>query len=290
MKAISIKQPWAWLIVNADRYPDPKRLENRDWTTKLRGPILIHASQGFDKQGYESVIAARPDLEFLMPAPNQFERGGIVGQAEIVDVVSASDSAWFVGKHAFVLERGMKRPFVPMKGMLSLFEVDAEPLPYVQDTTPPIGAGDLEQMAKAYPESKFLKGSGVLKLLGAIRNLECQIRELKDKPPATYATPVSVMDAAVALLSHRNGELPLRGWLHDNDQSRQAIDTLAKAVAAFGTQGLVMACLEQMGQITTKDEDQPAQFYPYALLLGFNTEAEIRKAIADGAVKFDFKE
>ena len=37
MKAISIRQPWAWLIVHG--YQD---VENRTWSTKHRGPILIH--------------------------------------------------------------------------------------------------------------------------------------------------------------------------------------------------------------------------------------------------------
>ncbi|WP_245839042.1 ASCH domain-containing protein [Yersinia kristensenii] len=39
MKALSIRQPWAWLIVNG--YKD---IENRTWNTKCRGPVLIHAS------------------------------------------------------------------------------------------------------------------------------------------------------------------------------------------------------------------------------------------------------
>ena len=37
-KALSIQQPWAWLIVN-----DHKDIENRDWRTHYRGPVLIHA-------------------------------------------------------------------------------------------------------------------------------------------------------------------------------------------------------------------------------------------------------
>ncbi|HDU8694716.1 TPA: ASCH domain-containing protein, partial [Morganella morganii subsp. morganii] len=41
MKAISIRQPWAWLIVNGH-----KDIENRSWRTKYRGQVLVHASQG----------------------------------------------------------------------------------------------------------------------------------------------------------------------------------------------------------------------------------------------------
>jgi hypothetical protein len=38
LKAISIRQPWAWLIVNG--YKDVK---NRIWAANLRGRVLIHA-------------------------------------------------------------------------------------------------------------------------------------------------------------------------------------------------------------------------------------------------------
>jgi hypothetical protein len=43
LKAISIRQPWAWLIVNG--YKD---IENRIWAAKLRGPVLIHAGQSLN--------------------------------------------------------------------------------------------------------------------------------------------------------------------------------------------------------------------------------------------------
>ena len=43
MKAISIRQPWAWLIVNG--YKD---VENRTWYTSHRGPLLICASKALD--------------------------------------------------------------------------------------------------------------------------------------------------------------------------------------------------------------------------------------------------
>jgi hypothetical protein len=38
MRTLSIRQPWAWLIVNGH-----KPVENRDWATSFRGPVLIHA-------------------------------------------------------------------------------------------------------------------------------------------------------------------------------------------------------------------------------------------------------
>src|SRR5690349_14501124 len=43
MKALSIRQPWAWLIVNGH-----KPVENRSWPTKYTGKLLIHAGQRFE--------------------------------------------------------------------------------------------------------------------------------------------------------------------------------------------------------------------------------------------------
>ena len=39
LPALSVRQPWAWLIVNG-----VKDIENRLWRTHHRGPSLIHAS------------------------------------------------------------------------------------------------------------------------------------------------------------------------------------------------------------------------------------------------------
>ncbi len=43
MKALSIMQPWAWLIVNGH-----KDIENRNWPTRFRGPVYIHAGKKID--------------------------------------------------------------------------------------------------------------------------------------------------------------------------------------------------------------------------------------------------
>lgn len=48
-------------------------------------------------------------------------------------------------------------------------------------------ANDLEVMAKEHPNECFLKGSGVLKLIGAIRTLEAQVAALKAQPAPTEA-------------------------------------------------------------------------------------------------------
>lgn len=126
MKALSIRQPWAWLIAHADEYEDPKRIENRDWATKYRGSLLIHASKTFDRSGYESVLDVRPDLESVMPPAGAMERGGVVGRVEVIDCVDRSTSLWFRGCFGLVLRHARPMPFVPYRGRLGLFEIDMD--------------------------------------------------------------------------------------------------------------------------------------------------------------------
>lgn len=70
MKVITIKQPYASLIVNGY-----KRFEFRSWNTNFRGKILIHAGLSVDKEAYEKV----------KNLPIEFEKGCIIGSLNIVD-------------------------------------------------------------------------------------------------------------------------------------------------------------------------------------------------------------
>ena len=118
-RALSIQQPWAWLISNGH-----KDVENRNWPTKFRGAVLIHAGKKFDKDGYEWVRHAFPHIQ--MPAPNEFDKGGIVGQAVITGCVKEMNSPWFFGRYGFTLTEGKALPFIPCKGMLGLFTPGGE--------------------------------------------------------------------------------------------------------------------------------------------------------------------
>lgn len=130
MKALSIRQPWAWLILHGG-----KDIENRTWRTSLRGRILIHASQGMTVDEWEDGVhfaqqarAGRGYPPVTMPGPKQIVRGGIVGSVEIVDCVTASDSPWYMGSVGFVLRGPRPLPFVPLKGRLGIFDVPADVL------------------------------------------------------------------------------------------------------------------------------------------------------------------
>jgi hypothetical protein len=126
MKAISIRQPWAWLILNAS-----KDIENRSRPTKKRERILIHASKTVDDSAWDKI---RPmfdrDIRWIMMGNLRKMvtlpgfTGGIVGAVTIVDCVTVSDSLWFEGPYGWVLSGATQLPFVPYKGTLSFFDVD----------------------------------------------------------------------------------------------------------------------------------------------------------------------
>lgn len=117
MKALSVRQPWAWLEIQGF-----KPLENRSRVTMIRGRVAIHASLAFDWAGYRWVQEQFPEI--AMPAPDEFERGGIIGTVEIWDVVEADPSPWFFGPKAYCLREPKVLPLIPCKGKLGFFEVD----------------------------------------------------------------------------------------------------------------------------------------------------------------------
>jgi hypothetical protein len=111
LKALSIKQPWAWLIVNG--YKD---IENRNTLKNFRGDFLIHAGLQFDKECMHKL-----DFDLIIPDDARYNYGGIIGHATITDSITKSDSPWFSGKYAFVMKDQQTLPFTPCKGKLSFF-------------------------------------------------------------------------------------------------------------------------------------------------------------------------
>jgi hypothetical protein len=108
---LSIKHPWTWLIIHG-----LKDIENRDWTTSYRGALLIHAGKRVDEQCFGSDGRLLIDywrsrygdaLVARMPQQQQeYETGGLVGIATVVDVVTHSESPWFFGRYGWGRERG----------------------------------------------------------------------------------------------------------------------------------------------------------------------------------------
>jgi hypothetical protein len=156
VKALSIRQPWAWAILHAG-----KRIENRDWRScHYRGPLLIHAAKGCTRQEYDDAVCdmakhgliyttgihggdpRAPLIPWLTGATNDWTgplernlyRGGIVGVCNLVGVIDRNghtfgaqgvdiDRRWFSGPIGLVLADIRPLPFVPLKGALGFFDV-----------------------------------------------------------------------------------------------------------------------------------------------------------------------
>ena len=142
MKALSIKQPWAWLICSG--YKD---IENRNWkigrnprhgqytsydvanfSINLPKRIYVHAGKKPDIVGSGVIIADCLDHESWTKygAVAEFSYGAIIGEVDIIDCVAKSNSPWFVGKYGFVLANPVlyEKP-IPYRGALGFFEVES---------------------------------------------------------------------------------------------------------------------------------------------------------------------
>lgn len=118
MKTLSIRPPWAWAMLHLG-----KRIENRTWDTRHRGPILIHAGKSVTADDYEYMIRHCSRMGMKPPAKADFLKGGIVARANLVDIVEKSRDPWFVkGCFGWVLEDLEPVDFFPVNGKLGLYE------------------------------------------------------------------------------------------------------------------------------------------------------------------------
>ena len=130
MKALSLRQPWAWLCATGI-----KDVENRTWPTKFRGRFLIHAGKSSEVkvQGLgDAWITARlagGNLERYWNA--ELVRGAIIGEATLVDCKfrfgEENDnlySRWHeAGMYGFILKDAILYDFpIVCRGALKFFD------------------------------------------------------------------------------------------------------------------------------------------------------------------------
>lgn len=114
---LSVRQPYAWLLVHGI-----KPVENRTWSTRFRGRVLIHAGKVYGKRDHAD------DLEVYgahgYPLSRDEMIGGIVGEAVITDCVTAHSSSFFFGPYGFVMAEAKAYPkLIPYRGVLGFFDV-----------------------------------------------------------------------------------------------------------------------------------------------------------------------
>lgn len=144
LPALSLTQPWCEMVLD----PRIGNIENRVWNCHKRGPFLIHAAQGLTVRGYTAAVdfahtvLSRVQLgerTVLIPHLRNVKRGGIVGAAEIIDVVPLdrlaqtkyrprhprANSPWLMdGCFGFVLGRRVRLPFRAYSGRQRWFNVE----------------------------------------------------------------------------------------------------------------------------------------------------------------------
>jgi hypothetical protein len=143
VKALSIRQPWAWFILNAG-----KNVENRGSRWVYRGPVLIHVGASLTKDEYRAWRAAGesmrsdPKPRAKVPEYSEMQRGGFVG---IVRITGCSEhpiydrdpaknvQGWRMGSdehgatYGYDLADVQALPFVPAKGALGIYVVEHRP-------------------------------------------------------------------------------------------------------------------------------------------------------------------
>ncbi len=119
MKALTVCNPWAWAIMFG-----PKRIENRTWVTRHRGPLLIHA--GLSRQW----LGSEGDLLPGLPPLDQLVYGAILGTVDVVDcrplAECSSNDPFASGPWCWVLEnpRAFAHP-IACRGSLNIWKVPA---------------------------------------------------------------------------------------------------------------------------------------------------------------------
>tara|TARA_R110000824_G_scaffold401032_2_gene610452 strand:+ start:21920 stop:22390 length:471 start_codon:yes stop_codon:yes gene_type:complete len=121
IKALSVRQPWAWAIMFAG-----KDVENRSWQAinhglKVRGTIALHAAKGMTKGEYEDAAHFMDSIGVKCALPADLWRGAVIGTVDVIDVVSESQSPWFFGPRGLMLANPKPLTPAPVTGALGYF-------------------------------------------------------------------------------------------------------------------------------------------------------------------------
>jgi activating signal cointegrator 1 len=148
MKALSLTQPWAQLVVLGE-----KQFETRSWCTRYRGLLAIQASKGFPGWA-KDLLNARQFAQSLglFGINKSLPLGAIVGMVELTNCIDASIvlgrltdkeitfGNWSPERWAWQLKNPeMLLNPIPCKGALGLWEVPAEIEQQIYEQIPWVG-------------------------------------------------------------------------------------------------------------------------------------------------------
>lgn len=116
--AISVRQPWAWAIMEAG-----KDVENRPRRICPPAWYYLHASQKDASAEYErhrkQIIQSKGHA--LPDFPSDTIAGGIIGAIQITGWTDHSESPWFIGPKAAEIGQVFPLDFIPCPGKLGAF-------------------------------------------------------------------------------------------------------------------------------------------------------------------------
>lgn len=140
VKVLTIKQPWAHLIINGYGNRSSKwykDIENRTWSTDYRGRLYIHAGKSWDSRAilglYELGLlsgAADVSRRFELDMGDVTRRhadqfGAIIGYVDLVDVIKGSPSRWAEPDCChWVLSNPAAINPIPAKGQLGIWNFE----------------------------------------------------------------------------------------------------------------------------------------------------------------------
>lgn len=155
MKALSVQQPWASLIVGSPRTPGIKRIENRSWIPPrdmIGRRFAIHASKKLDMEAFNELdhgMCGFRREQWPYARPNLFPVSAVIGVAtlerfvrgagefepdrEEADIrepwcsIPADQRRWYFGPVGFVLTAIWRVPEpVPCKGALGFWTLSTD--------------------------------------------------------------------------------------------------------------------------------------------------------------------
>ena len=125
MKALTVKNPWATLIIGGY-----KKYEFRSWKTKYRGKILIHTS----------IVPDKKAINCFYNLDLNYKNGYIIGEVEVVDCIEVTKEfedklikenkqvyGATIGRGGYAWKLGNIKKYInpiPVKGKLGLWEYE----------------------------------------------------------------------------------------------------------------------------------------------------------------------
>ncbi|MBI1234928.1 MAG: ASCH domain-containing protein [Alphaproteobacteria bacterium] len=121
IRALSIIQPWAWLIVHGH-----KGIENRSWgppSWMLDKRIIIHASAKKSRDEFAAATQIAEPLGIQLPEIDSLSYGAAIGSAILDGVIESSTNPWFFGPFGWRFNSPIvfTKP-IPMRGALGLWK------------------------------------------------------------------------------------------------------------------------------------------------------------------------